>query len=99
MIEVARTGLRTIALGMGSYDEIQLSYLAVNTDIQKGDMLLTSGLGGQYPAGYPVAIVNKVSTREGEPFLEIRAKTLAKLKMINEVWVIQRAVDQAIDFE
>ena len=98
-IEVARTGLRTIALGMGSYDEIQLSYLAVNTDIQKGDMLLTSGLGGQYPAGYPVAIVNKVSTREGAPFLEIRAKPLAKLKMINEVWVIQRAVDQAIDFE
>jgi len=98
-IEVARTGLRTIALGMGSYDEIQLSYLAINTDIQKGDMLLTSGLGGQYPAGYPVAIVKKVFTLEGEPFLEIRAKPLAKLKMINEVWVIQRAVDQAINFE
>jgi rod shape-determining protein MreC len=48
-IEVARTGLRSIALGIGSYEKIQLSYLAVNTDIQEGDILLTSGLGGQYP--------------------------------------------------
>ena len=98
-IEVARTGLRSIALGMGSYEEIKLSYLAVNTDIQKGDILLTSGLGGQYPVGYPVAIVDKVSAQEGESFLEVRAKPFANLTNINEVWVIQRAVDGAIEFE
>jgi len=98
-IEVARTGLRSIALGMGSYEEIKLSYLAVNTDIQKGDILLTSGLGGQYPAGYPVAIIDKVSAQEGESFLEVRAKPFANLTNINEVWVIQRAVDGAIEFE
>jgi len=98
-IEVARTGLRSIALGIGSYEEIQLSYLAVNTDIQKGDILLTSGLGGQYPAGYPVAIVDKVSAPEGEPFLEVRAKPFAQLTKINEVWVIQRVLNEAIDFE
>ena len=98
-IEVARTGLRSIALGMGSYEEIKLSYLAVNTDIQKGDILLTSGLGGQYPEGYPVAIIDKVSAQEGESFLEVRAKPFANLTNINEVWVIQRAVDGAIEFE
>ena len=98
-IEVARTGLRSIALGVGSYEKIQLSYLAVNTDIQAGDILLTSGLGGQYPAGYPVAIIDKVSTQKGESFLEVRAKPFAKLRNINEVWVIQRSVDGAIDFE
>ena len=98
-IEVARTGLRSIALGIGSYEEIKLSYLAVNTDIQKGDILLTSGLGGQYPAGYPVAIVDKISALEGESFLEVRAKPFANLTNINEVWVIQRAVDGAIEFE
>ena len=98
-IEVARTGLRSIALGMGSYEEIKLSYLAVNTDIQKGDILLTSGLGGQYPVGYPVAIIDKVSAQEGESFLEVRAKPFANLTNINEVWVIQRAVDGAIEFE
>ena len=98
-IEVARTGLRSIALGMGSYEEIKLSYLAVNTDIQKGDILLTSGLGGQYPAGYPVAVIDKVTALEGESFLEVRAKPFAKLTNINEVWVIQRAVDGAVDFE
>ena len=98
-IEVARTGLRSIALGTGSYEEIQLSFLAVNTDIQKGDILLTSGLGEQYPAGYPVAVIEKVSVLEGEPFLEVLAKPFAKLTNINEVWVIQRAVDQDIDYE
>ena len=98
-IEVARTGLRSIALGIGSYEKIQLSYLPVNTDIQAGDILLTSGLGGQYPAGYPVAIIDKVSTQKGESFLEVRAKPFAKLRNINEVWVIQRTVDGAIDFE
>ena len=98
-IEVARTGLRSIALGIGSYEEIKLSYLAVNTDIQKGDILLTSGLGGQYPEGYPVAVIDKVSAQEGESFLEVRAKPFANLTNINEVWVIQRAVDGAIEFE
>ena len=98
-IEVARTGLRSIALGMGSYTEIQLSYLAVNTDIQKGDILLTSGLGGRYPEGYPVAVIDKVFAPEGEPFLEVRAKPFAKLTNINEVWVIQRAMDGVVDFE
>tara|TARA_B100001750_G_scaffold240728_1_gene250975 strand:+ start:54 stop:914 length:861 start_codon:yes stop_codon:yes gene_type:complete len=98
-IEIARTGLRSIALGKGSYEEIQLNYLAVNTDIQKGDILLTSGLGEQYPAGYPVAVISKVSALEGEPFLEVRAKPFAKLTNINEVWVIQRAVAGAVNFE
>jgi rod shape-determining protein MreC len=84
---------------MGSYEEIKLSYLAVNTDIQKGDILLTSGLGGQYPEGYPVAIIDKVFAQEGESFLEVRAKPFANLTNINEVWVIQRAVDGAIEFE
>ena len=98
-IEVARTGLRSIALGTGSYEEIQLSFLAANTDIQKGDILLTSGLGEQYPSGYPVGVIEQVSVIEGEPFLEVLAKPFAKLTNINEVWVIQRAVDQAIDYE
>ena len=98
-IEVARTGLRSIALGTGSYEEIQLSFLAANTDVQKGDILLTSGLGEQYPSGYPVGVIEQVSVIEGEPFLEVLAKPLAKLTNINEVWVIQRAVDQAIDYE
>jgi rod shape-determining protein MreC len=98
-IEVARTGLRSIALGTGSYEEIQLSFLAANTDIQQGDILLTSGLGEQYPSGYPVAVIETVSVLEGEPFLEVLAKPLAKLTNINEVWVIQRAVYEAIDYE
>ena len=98
-IEVARTGLRSIALGTGSYEEIQLSFLAANTDIQKGDILLTSGLGEQYPSGYPVAVIETVSVLEGEPFLEVLAKPFAKLTNINEVWVIQRAVAGAVNFE
>ena len=73
--------------------------MAANTDNQQGDNLLTSGIGEQYHSGYPDAVIETVSVLEGEPFLEVLAKPLAKLTNINEVWVIQRAVYEAIDYE
>ena len=54
-IEVNRNGLRTIAQGNGSYDHLDIPYIPNNADIRVGDLLVTSGLGGKFPAGYPVA--------------------------------------------
>ena len=51
---ITRTGLRTIAVGSGNPHELLLSYLAVNSDVKSGDLLVSSGLGGVFPAGYPV---------------------------------------------
>ena len=98
-IEIARNGLRSIALGVGSYEHIVLNYLPVSTDIKKGDVLITSGLGGKYPEGYPVATVKSISNLTGELFLKIEAKPFAELKNINEVWVIRQSTIQPFNIE
>ncbi len=98
-IEIARNGLRSIALGVGNYEHIVLNYLPVSTDIKKGDVLITSGLGGKYPEGYPVATVKSISNLTGELFLKIEAKPFAELKNINEVWVIRQLIVQPFNIE
>ena len=98
-IEVARNGLRSIAIGVGNYDHIVLNYLPISADINKGDVLITSGLGGKYPEGYPVATVESIANLTGEPFLEIEAKPFAELQNINEVWVIKQSRTQPFNIE
>ncbi len=98
-IEIARNGLRSIALGVGNYEYIVLNYLPISADIKKGDVLITSGLGGKYPEGYPVATVESISNLTGEPFLKIEAKPFAELRNINEVWVIRQSIVQALNIE
>ena len=98
-IEVARNGLRSIAIGVGNYDHIVLNYLPISADINKGDVLITSGLGGKYPEGYPVSTVESIANLTGEPFLEIEAKPFAELQNINEVWVIKQSITQPFNIE
>ena len=61
-VQVNRNGLRTIALGTGDLDlrRLSLPFLPTNADIKVGDLLVSSGLGGVFPPGYPVATVTKV---------------------------------------
>ena len=54
-VQINRNGLRTIAVGTGETDHLKLPYLAGSADVLPGDLLVTSGLGGVFPAGYPVA--------------------------------------------
>ncbi len=72
-VEVNRNGLRTIAVGTGEIDQLDLPFLPNNADIQTGDLLVTSGLGGAFPAGYPVAIVDRVERLPQEPFADVTA--------------------------
>ncbi len=53
-IQVLRNDIRVIAAGNGCTDDLQLEHLPANTDIRVGDVLVTSGLGGRFPEGYPV---------------------------------------------
>ena len=55
-VEVNRNGLRTIAVGTGEIDRLDLPNLANNADIRAGDLLVTSGLGGAFPAGPPLRL-------------------------------------------
>ena len=87
-IEVNRNGLRTIAVGTGEYDRLDLPFLPNNADIREGDLLVTSGLGGAFPAGYPVAVVASVLRIPQEPFAEVSAKPAAALNQVRELMLI-----------
>jgi rod shape-determining protein MreC len=96
-VEVNRNGLRTIAVGTGEIDRLDLPFLPNNADIRAGDMLVTSGLGGAFPAGYPVAIVNSVTRIPQEPFAHVTATPAAALDQVREVMLIWSA--PAVDEE
>jgi rod shape-determining protein MreC len=96
-VEVNRNGLRTIAVGTGEFDRLVLPFLPNNADIREGDLLVTSGLGGAFPAGYPVAIVNSVIRIPQEPFAAVSAQPSAALNQVREIMLIWSAIDQAPD--
>ena len=87
-VEILRNRQRTIAVGTGQLDELSLPFLPRNADIVPGDLLVTSGLGGTFPAGYPVATVTDVVTDGGEPFLAVSAQPEANLNRVREVLLI-----------
>ncbi len=89
-VEVNRNGLRTIAVGTGQYDRLDLPFLANNADIKEGDLLVTSGLGGEFPAGYPVAVVETVTRIPQEPFADVSATPEAALNQVRELMLIWR---------
>lgn len=74
-----RNNVQVIASGSGSLTELTLEHVAHSTDIQTGDVLISSGLGGVFPEGYPVASVSLVIRDESRPFAQIRTAPTAKL--------------------
>lgn len=96
-VEVNRNGLRTIAVGTGDYEQLDLPFLPNNADIRQGDLLVTSGLGGAFPAGYPVAVIDSVTRIPQEPFAIVTAKPAAALNQIREVMLIWSSTDAATD--
>ena len=85
--KIQRNGAATIVHGTGDPRVFRVSWLPQNTDIRIGDVLLSSGLGGRFPADYPVAEVTAVLTRPGEQFLTVTAKPVADVAMNPEVIV------------
>lgn len=85
---VQRNGLRAIAFGTGAPDTVSIRYLTASADIQAGDELVSSGLGGGFPFGYPVAKVAKIINNPNESFLDITAVPAAKLNHGREVLLI-----------
>jgi len=93
-VEINRNGLRTIAVGTGDFDRLDLPFLPNNADVRQGDLLVTSGLGGAFPAGYPVAIVDNVTRVPQEPFAAVSARPVAKLNQIREIMLIWSIADE-----
>jgi len=87
-VQVNRNGLRSLALGTGEENSLDIPHLPNNADIEVGDLLVTSGLGLRFPAGYPVARVESINRDPGQPFARIRATPLARLDRTREVLLV-----------
>ena len=78
-VQINRNGVRGIAEGTGDLGHLIIRHIAATTDIVLGDLLVTSGLGGRFPPGYPVATVSSVTLPPGAAFAQIEAQPLAHL--------------------
>ena len=87
-VRVQRTDLRTVAYGSGQIDSLRLSDLPMNVDLEPGDVLITSGLGGAFPPGLPVAEIRSVQRRAGEPFARAEARPIGRLDRARHVLVV-----------
>jgi rod shape-determining protein MreC len=87
-VEVNRTGLRSIAVGTGDIDRLELPYLPNNADVREGDLLVSSGLGGRFPRGFPVGVVRKVTRDPSKAFAAIEAAPAAALNRSREVLMV-----------
>ena len=88
-VEINRNGLRTIVLGNGSYTKLDVPYIPNNADIEIGDLLVTSGLGGKFPSGYPVAKVDFIESDLSEQFYKVSAKPIAYLNQVRELMLLK----------
>jgi rod shape-determining protein MreC len=87
-VSINRNGLRTIAVGTGDSNRLRLPYLTNSADIKVGDLLVSSGLGGVFPTGYPVGRVIEVRIRPGQSFAEVIAEPVSKLDREQEVLLV-----------
>ena len=87
-VQVNRTGMRALAFGTGNLNRLELPFIPNNADIREGDLLVTSGLGGGFPAGYPVAQVDSVSNDPGRSFALVTAQPTASLDRFREVLLV-----------
>ena len=76
-VQVLRSGLRSVAYGGGQSGLLDLRFLAANADVQNGDMLVTSGIDGVYPAGLAVAKVTRIESRSTDAFARILCQPAA----------------------
>lgn len=87
-VQINRNGLRTIASGTGEPDRLELLYIPNSADIRVGDLLVTSGLGGRFPANYPVGTVVEVDRRPGHQFARVTAEPEAQLDRSREALLV-----------
>lgn len=87
-VQVNRNGVRAIAEGTGELGSLEVRHVSSTTDIQEGDLLVTSGLGGRFPEGYPVAVVTEVERDLGEPFARVLAVPSAALDRTRHVLLV-----------
>ncbi|WP_425468289.1 rod shape-determining protein MreC [Pistricoccus aurantiacus] len=79
-VQINRNGLRFIVQGTGRFDTLMVRHVSDTADIREGDLLISSGLAGRFPAGYPVARVSRVEHDPGKPFARVEATPISRLE-------------------
>ncbi|MEW5837694.1 MAG: rod shape-determining protein MreC [Pseudomonadota bacterium] len=87
-VRVARSGQRGIVRGIGSAHEVSVHHLPKQADVQVGDLLLTSGLGGRFPEGFPVASVTHIGSGQSGAFVDVRARPMAEIDDVRDVVLV-----------
>jgi rod shape-determining protein MreC len=94
-VTIERTGLRTIAYGSRAGDMLSLPNIPVSADVQAGDKLVTSGLGGRFPPGFPVGEIRDVAQTPSGTFLSAQAKPAADLDRSEDVLLLHDLAEGA----
>ena len=95
-VQINRNGLRTVAVGTGETNRLKLPYLPTSADVVAGDLLVTSGLGGGFPAGYPVGTIAEVKRDPAQSLADVDVKPAAALDRSREllfVWLKPQAAE------
>ncbi|HTK98165.1 MAG TPA: rod shape-determining protein MreC [Pseudomonadales bacterium] len=87
-VQVNRNDFRSIAAGTGRTDRLELEYVPVTADIRVGDLLVSSGLGGHFPRGYPVGEVTAVVVDPTMTYAQVTAKPSAALDRSRHVLLV-----------
>jgi rod shape-determining protein MreC len=92
-VQVVRSGMRTIAYGSGDVDKLMLPNIPLSADVRAGDQLITSGLGGTFPAGFPVGRIARLRPDETRLFVVAEAEPAAALDRSGEVLLVWDTTD------
>jgi len=91
-VAIERTGVRAIAEGTGDSSQLRLNNLTNSSDVVLGDRLVTSGLGGIFPSGRPVAIIDEFTQRPDQSFAYVTARPVSALDRNQEVLLVWKDV-------
>jgi len=89
-VRVQRNGLRLLASGSGRIDQLEHNFVPHSADIKTGDLLVSSGLGGKYPEGYPVAKVSFVSQGESKEFIRVYSTPIAEIDRLRYLLLLTK---------
>jgi rod shape-determining protein MreC len=87
-VQSNRSGLRTIAVGTGDSGRLSLPFVTGESDLKAGDLLISTGIGGVFPRGYPVAEVTRVDRTPAATFALVDARPTARLDRNREVLLV-----------
>jgi rod shape-determining protein MreC len=87
-VRVVRNDVRLVASGSGQLSRLTINHVPHSTDIEEGDVLVSSGLGHVFPEGYPVGEITTVVRDETRPFALVRAKPAAQLDRLKHLLLL-----------